>query len=156
MATSPAHTMLDPSSVIFNEKDRSVLIGLQLHLRGQLSPVQAVRTFQDGHFDELLGSGFFRALPQSHKVLASWDYIDSDRIMTERNVPFEVQYNQESNITTLEIVLGQCDFETGLDEELGAITQELNAFVEAGYATAWAQFPLTGQAQPGVNTTAVV
>lgn len=129
------------STKVCSDRGEKVLIGIRLTLPKTFeSPFQAADYIQDHYFDELGSSGFFRLLPEKHKQLATAEYLHCTTPVEESILESSIE-NQEG-YSVVEMLLGQYDFEEGVDKVLECTSAELDEFVAAGFATHWRQFPL--------------
>lgn len=134
---------LNSNKMIINQTEgHSALMGIRLtfSISEVKSPAEAVIFIQDKYFDDQLSNGFFRLLPESHKSLASIDYIHETTEIS--SVITDASFAANELTSTVEILLCQRDYENGIAEELGCTQKELDGFVENGFALKWEQFSL--------------
>lgn len=134
---------IDPNGVLFNPDTGILLVGITLFIPGQFNSRAAVEFIQDNHYDDLGASGYFRLMPVSHIEHASWEYVDKYDTLQSLNIPEEVlaQYDAKTGLTSVSLLLGQCDLGDDATEELEAIAAELALF-HSSYDVRWEQFPL--------------
>jgi hypothetical protein len=129
--------------VSLNSTEHCVLMGVRLTFTASSvgTAVDAVKLIQQEYFDNQGSNGFFRLLPESHKSLASLDYVRGD-IQHDPSVT-NLSCVVNSPTSTVEILLCQRGYEEGLDAELKSTQAELDCFVNNGFAMSWEQFDLS-------------
>ena len=98
---------------------------------------------QDNFFDDsgtaISASGFFKWLPVNSELHNDL-YFATNNKEDDLNVAYEkgIQHQDNHTIIDLMFITEICE---SLGNEVTAINEDLNAFVEQGYATTWEQIP---------------
>jgi len=125
----------------FNENGSILLIGLTLEVPNSIQSTDtAVSYIQQNYFDNLGSNGFFRLLPQTHKYLASTEYLKLTTFVDPAIINASLQISSE--YSSIDILLAQYGFLDEVELELKHVSAELNAFVAADFANSWKQFNL--------------
>lgn len=134
-------------AIISTENGNKILLGIRFTLpKTNISKENtanykgAVKYIQDNYFNKMGHNGFFRLLPESHKSLACYEYLDLNTFVNQSVIDKSVEIKDD--LCSVDILLGQYDYEDGIQKELVSTCSELNAFVTNNFATKWHQFSL--------------
>ncbi len=118
--------------------EKQLYIGIRFTINRTFESLKELNEYiQDNYFDndKVCGGGYYWLMPQSYsdKITPTWSReIESDQDSAMR---------KSGNNTIAEVLFLQPDYED-IENEMEAMAEELDAFIDCQYAESWEQFPL--------------